>query len=809
VNVAHNVSFNAKIGDEFGSSASAGPDRVPPTLDNSQTTRNRAKPLSRHHVGPAPLPENALMSEMNVNPLTDERTGEKPPWRARSLFRFASLVHRARHYLVQALMTDRDWLRRTLGSIMGLVLAAAILLYAPGSMFVQSDWNVAEVHIASAGIIGTALALVLTLSIVPAQKAADVFSAAILRLYARDWRVVLVFAVLAAFTLVSLLLGTNWAAQGSAARWCLAFQFVLLGLALDALRAFYDGMLDLLVPSTALRFVSRECEKLMRSERRQIESWARILKLLASSQQDEQQYRWMGYNLSRGQTQLNAWNAQLEEFAHKAIARRDTQAAKEITLTMMSLGLRYAASRRDTMVLAVDFSGLMPLQVSDVSNVLSPIYESVHNICGDAVRHGNEAVAISCIRGLGYAANSAVTTLIVEDQGLKRAPLAFSAVHFIGMCAELTGDTSMDDARLAAIRALNELFRRMPADVHQPEVKSAAIEFLFKIARRGSLKPSGIVNFAAVEAMLVAAQKDLRDHGSDTSSDCRTVLGNLVYLLPGEVSMEQAGERVLQTFPAYRLGFAANVPALLRAVISRLQPIDAARSRVDPFAEIVDVTELLVDHYREIGAKIKFNGVLLQKWVLESITDSILLLVGVVKEPPPEGEEHLKSLDDQIKGLVYVCAFYFAKDSQSVRYVTETCDALADIGMRLLELGRTEPAGACVDIIAKIATYFCRDPDALWPVVQMTVSLEIVARAAEALGYFEVVQRSRTAMKVRDTRNKPKASIDDVRRYQSAMASRMRQLDARLAKSDDRFPMRKDPIPTLLRILAASEARAH
>lgn len=67
------------------------------------------------------------------------------------------------------------------------LVAASFALTLPEAFLLPNGvLKASEVHLASAGIIGTALALVLSLSIVPAQKAADVFSAAILKLYARD-----------------------------------------------------------------------------------------------------------------------------------------------------------------------------------------------------------------------------------------------------------------------------------------------------------------------------------------------------------------------------------------------------------------------------------------------------------------------------------------------------------------------------------------------------------------------------------------------------------------------------------------------
>ena len=90
------------------------------------------------------------------------------------------------------------------------LVAACWLLPYPRPFCYQTVCLKPAIDLASAGIIGTALALVLSLSIVPAQKAADVFSAAILKLYARDRTMLWVFALLSCAALLSLLLGTGW-----------------------------------------------------------------------------------------------------------------------------------------------------------------------------------------------------------------------------------------------------------------------------------------------------------------------------------------------------------------------------------------------------------------------------------------------------------------------------------------------------------------------------------------------------------------------------------------------------------------------
>ncbi len=174
---------------------------------------------------------------------------------------FTLLALKARFWvqirLRKALIFGSNWIATTAGLLLAVVFAVTLPQTA------LSDLKVSEVHLASAGIIGTALALVLSLSIVPAQKAADVFSPAILRLYARDRTTLVVFVLLSCAALLSLLFGTGWMFSLSA-RYSLAAQLVLLGLSLDALRAFYNRALSLLDPATALDLVSRECRRYIR-----------------------------------------------------------------------------------------------------------------------------------------------------------------------------------------------------------------------------------------------------------------------------------------------------------------------------------------------------------------------------------------------------------------------------------------------------------------------------------------------------------------------------------------------------------------
>ena len=269
----------------------------------------------------------------------------------------------------------------------------------------------------------------LTLSIIPAQKAADVFSSAILKLYSRDRSTSGVFVLLAALALISLLLGTNWTFNISA-RYTIAAQFVILGAALDALRTFYARALDLLVPATALNLVLSECNRYIDRMRRETERLVRIYQRSgqAVGQGDASIPRWLIYSNSQISRELTAWTDQLQEFALKALARRDTHATNAVIKTMASIGMNYADIRRDSLVLQADFTGPIPIPVSDVGNVLNPIYESLKNICEDGVKQSSETTVMACIRALADMAVHALTIVHTHQLGGRSAPLAYAPV---------------------------------------------------------------------------------------------------------------------------------------------------------------------------------------------------------------------------------------------------------------------------------------------------------------------------------------------------------------------------------------------
>jgi hypothetical protein len=151
----------------------------------------------------------------------------------------------------------------------------------------------------------------------------------------------------------------------------------------------------------------------------------------------------------------------------------------------------------------------MPIGVSDIGNVLNPIYESIKRICESAGKQSNEALVQGCLATLGHMAAHAMTTSELQRTAL----LAYAPVFYIEQCVKAALPAGMDDALLAAIEGTRKVFAKISDDLDTRTADEGALDILFIIAVAGYARQSVVVCFAAVEMMLRAAQHDTRFRG--------------------------------------------------------------------------------------------------------------------------------------------------------------------------------------------------------------------------------------------------------------------------------------------------------
>jgi hypothetical protein len=653
------------------------------------------------------------------------------------------------------------------------------------------DIKASETHLAAAQIIGAALALVLSLSIIPAQRAAELFSFTVLKLFAKDRILISVFLVLVATTLLSLLLGTRWA-NSLDAKTSLAIQFILLGISFDALRQFYVSTLGLLAPESAIQKLVQDTQAHIRSMRRVADKVVaiQIASVGGVSRADELLHAQMivGTNLPR---RLQSAASELEEYAHRFIARRDASAALQIVAALETLASDYSDVREKGVTLHLDPKFLISGPQSDISDVLNPIYDSVHRIIEGAIAAKNERVVQHAISSMGRMVVRAMSLVAIDGSGQKIAPLAYGACFFFDRAVRTVLTTDMTDATLHAITSLASILSNRSADAEMTGLTEQANDCLFAIAADGYRKAGQVTVFRAVEVMLHSLKFEIDKDNFDAES-LRSTLGRITQIIPLEVLADASGSRVTQTFPAYNLGFEASIPMLVQSVAQNVR-VDPERPWNDPFSELSEVAEIVRDHYRRLTSDIDFKGTLLAKWIMDSLDAVLRVLFHEITNPPKDAEEFVETVLDDLKPLITWMSGFFPENSPAKKHhLSDATAHLTVLGISALDENRPDVARTCAGTLKKIAHNVGMTVSA-HDLADIHVDLEVLARAGDVIGAAKFSADVRAMIT-----QPPNLTPENERYHIEARERRFNQLDEALAGAGRRrYKIGTDPIELL------------
>lgn len=643
-------------------------------------------------------------------------------------------ILRARHWTLTKSAFVGNHIGDYPATLIGLTAGAAFFFSAPDEFFSSSEIKSSEVHLAVAGIAGTALALMFSLAIIPAQRAVDAFSTAILRLYARDKTILLVFLLISLIGVVSVLMGTGWAFSIST-RYTLAMQILFLGITLDAIRHFYLRALQLLDPVVALSLVRQACAHQINKMGSDVERSVRVGKLLHGTDADERFLRFRYHSQSNLQVWLQQWTGQLNEFAAKSLSRRDTLAAKSVVRTIAEIGARYTEMRRSSVIILPD--GMNPFGgTSDISSLLDNVCENIKQICEDAAAQRNEAVVQQCCSSLSELTAHSMT--ITHVSPVTRAPLAFSPMFYLDACAKIALKAKMEDGVLEAIRSCGLIIRKMSKEIDTNDVETQIIEMLNHIALESYSKKSTVNCFKSVEMMLLASFCETRMRGfRGAGSITKDVLSSISNLIVLEFVMEATGERRFQTFPPYNITNEFRLSGIFTQIAKNIKPPPQDRPYLNPFRELEDAASDFVQHYTSIADQVPFTGLLLEKWIVESVLECIDVFLQILETPPKNTDRHLDRIEDKLGWFIGIVPCFFKEGGRfAFDHAEEACSRLAVVGLNLIKVEQLDPALACGRAIRSIAkavvfSTSTRFQSNVHSYVSCVTNLEVLARAAE------------------------------------------------------------------------------
>jgi hypothetical protein len=605
-------------------------------------------------------------------------------------------------------------------TIISIFITTAFLNFADSQAIKAS-----ETHLAAAQIIGAALALVLSLSNIPAQRAAELFSISVLKLFAKDRSLITVFLVLVAATMLSLLLGTGWL-KGLDAKLSLSVQFILLGISFDALRHFYVSTLDLLAPESAIKRIVAESKQRSRLVGRIADKLV-AMQVAAVGQPSAGDLMLhakaiTGTNLPET---LRHWSSQLEEYAHRFIARRDSNATIETIDALEAIAFDYSELRKKSVTLHIDPEFPFAGALSDISDVLNPVYESIQHIIDDAIASKNEKIVQHSISTMGRMTSYAMSVEAGGVGGRRTAPLAFAASFYLDRAVRSILAANMNDATLGGIARLDTILLGRPSEVELTGVAEQINETLFAVAIDGMAKSNQTNVFRSISAMLRSIKFEIEHDGFDADS-LRSTLRRIVQIIPFEVMADSTGNRRLQTFPAYDLGFEASIPMLLQGVVQNVS-VDKDREWSDPYSDLSEAMEVIRDHFRFL-ADVDFKGTLLGKYVADSLDAVCRVLLHELKHPTEGAETFSSTVEDDLKSQITWMSGLFPPGGQARRHhLSDATAHLTILGIDALAGGWTGVARKCADTLRNIASNMQQNIGS-YELADIHRDLEILAR---------------------------------------------------------------------------------
>jgi hypothetical protein len=316
-------------------------------------------------------------------------------------------------------------------SLAGVVLAAA-LLDPTAQEALQRFQNYHDVFIAAGGLIGTMLALIFSLSIIPVQRAVETFTGSIARLYREDGATQFIFVLLAMLSLSSFAMAVNGIGRLQGATLFPA-QIVILACALDLLRWHHRRVSQLLDPAEAIARLGRRITKRIDWTQRVVARSAYLeWHLQPADLKEKYSLRVMESRsyalLANHHLPINGGTSELTEIGVKAVARGETQTA-EIALTVLGNVARHYLDRRKGNLVLMPSRAFFVTE-SDAKVVLIPIYERLRDINRNAIAIKAETTCIQVIRILGSIA-SHTASLQAEAFPTYEAPLTPMPMYYL------------------------------------------------------------------------------------------------------------------------------------------------------------------------------------------------------------------------------------------------------------------------------------------------------------------------------------------------------------------------------------------
>jgi hypothetical protein len=340
-----------------------------------------------------------------------------------------------------------------------------------------------DLQLAVGALVGTILTLGFSLSIIPIQRAAEIYTPSIIRLFreARSIR----FPFLALLSICLLSFGSVLSPLfGISPTDTIPVLIIFLGVSLDLLRQLYRSVTLLLEPKAAVWRLERQGRDALQRFHQGLEkaadlSW-RALPVEKQAEYTRENYltRFYANNQTHDRT-VGTLATELTEIAQKAIERADLSLVFEAIDALRQLVIDSIEIRKSTLV-------YLPVEVmvvkANAEKPLDRIYECLLAVNRSAVRRASENVSIWVIRAFGQIVRHMMT--IRQKPPLEHfASLATGPISYCKMAIRDAMAAGIDDIGYEGAATMATISCNAPAHTTTRDVHLHTLDGVFQIVK--------------------------------------------------------------------------------------------------------------------------------------------------------------------------------------------------------------------------------------------------------------------------------------------------------------------------------------
>ncbi|MCD4813643.1 hypothetical protein K8S19_08125 [bacterium] len=670
--------------------------------------------------------------------------------------------------------------------IIGLIIASFILGYPPLRTALNTTQSIDKMLIQLGATYGTILALVLTLSIIPIQRAAEAWSSSIVRLYRRDLITNASFVALAILCIACFAFSAGGFA-GVSENLKLAVAILTLGFSLDLLRLYHRHICKLLDPTYSTNLALKQAMRTIDRIKKTVNRSARLhYKLLPEEKKQGvviEDIETIYYPQVFGYPQtINSWINDLSEIAVKAISRNEKLLTKSAVYAIAHLTMYYLSARKLNLLILPCPDTLLLTSQSDVEAVTGCSYEMLNEISRIAISQNDESAALSVSEAYKKI------TIHTANLGARKyrpntAPLSMKPINYMLSCVRIAQTKGLDEVPFQTSGMLSGIIKCTPKDVDDSDIHLPVINGISEIAQYFYINRNPVLAEEVIKQYFIILDHMLRNKDYYFKEVLGQVFQKLGNLAPFAIISETLQGRLSMNHPftkAYSLVEQTSLGNLFAMAATIFPKVDPERDATNPYYELIDMTDIIARHLRNVAEKNEFGDSFLIWEINELIKHIAKVVCQILDNPLRSNQNDVKELVDK---FTWILSFYWVafdrKKSIFKEWTDIACDSMVYIGLLFYTREWWQDVLLlCISNIRSILESYCeisKNPDdyAIGDIYAHFYAIQLVMRAKNNTHMANKVDE--------EIKTKPKVFTEEQwKNVQKHILLRQKQLEERL-----------------------------